>query len=173
MLEYRLATRWSMQVGVLQSTKVYRALTTEYELPAYTAKWSVLPNSVNGRCNVLDIPINLRYDLALHSAPDGQVLNRWFVSGGITTYIMRQEDYDYNYADPNSPHIYANMRGWHGSTGQYNLSHLNVSAGYEQALGKRFSWQVEPFVKVPLRNVGYFKIDLLSTGAFLSLRYKL
>ena len=85
---------------------------------------------------------------------------------------MRQEDYDFNY--PADAHIYASTpRGWHGSTGRYNFSQLNLSAGYERALSRRLSWQVEPFVKAPLKGVGFYKINLLSTGAFFSLRYKL
>jgi hypothetical protein len=174
LLEYRLASRWSVQAGVMRSTKVYKALTSQYELPAYTTKWNVLPVSVNGRCNMIDIPINVRYDLALRPRLNGQIPSRWFVSGGVTTYIMQQEDYIYNYADEDKPHVYRDDRKeWHGSTGRYDFSQLNISAGYERALSRRLSWQVEPFVKVPLKGVGYYKINLLSTGAFFSLRYKL
>ncbi|WP_460982567.1 porin family protein [Spirosoma fluminis] len=173
MLEYRLASRWSVQVGVLRSTKVYRASTDYYDLPAYTANWQVQPEGVSGRCNMIDIPINLRYDLLLRPAPNGQGVNRWFVSGGATSYIMRQEDYDYEYADPNNPHIYPDRRGWHGNTGDYKFSQLNLSAGYERTFSRRLSWQIEPFLKMPLKKIGYYKLNLLSTGAFFSIRYKL
>ncbi|MDB5239554.1 MAG: hypothetical protein JWP57_179 [Spirosoma sp.] len=177
LLEYRMASRWTIQAGVLRSTKVYKASTAEYELPDYTAKWRVLPQSVDGRCNMLDIPLNLRYDVALRPRSNGQPPSRWFVSGGVTTYIMQKEDYEYIYAEADKVHVYPSaypsMTGWHGKTGGYGFSQLNLSMGYEQALSRRLSWQVEPFVKVPLKGVGYFKIDLLSTGAFFSLRYKL
>jgi hypothetical protein len=86
---------------------------------------------------------------------------------------MLQEDYSYNYANPDDPRINDRAREWTTSTGSYGFSHLNVSAGYERAFGKRLSWQVEPFVKVPLKGVGYYKLNLISTGAFFSLRYKL
>ena len=58
-------------------------------------------------------------------------------------------------------------------TGLYGFSQLNLSVGYERALSRRLSWPVEPFAKVPLKGVGFFKINLLSAGAFFSLRYKL
>jgi hypothetical protein len=178
LLEYRLASRWSVQAGVIRSTKVYKASASEYYLPdALKAKWKVFPQSVDGRCNILDIPINLRYDIALRPRQNGMLPSRWFVSGGVTTYIMQKEDYYYTYADVDKPHVYPNaypsMTEWHGKTGAYGLSQLNLSAGYERALSRRLSWQVEPFMKVPLKGVGYFKIDLLSTGAFFSIRYKL
>ena len=172
LLDYRLASRWSVQAGVMRSTKVYKALTSQYELPSYVANLRVPPESVNGRCNMLDIPINLRYDVVLRPRLNGQIPSRWFLSGGVTTYIMQQEDYAYNY--PVGTHIYPTTpKGWHGNSGRYNFSQLNLSAGYERALSRRLSWQVEPFVKAPLKGVGYYKINLLSTGAFFSLRYKL
>lgn len=170
LLEYRLTSRWSVQAGAIRSTKVYKALPSDYKWPAGW-NWRLMPESISGRCNVIDMPINLRYDVALRPQLKGQAISRWFVSGGVTTYIMQQEKYVYNY--PVDAHIYpGTQKERNERTGLYGFSQLNVSAGYERALSRRLSWQVEPFVKVPLKGVGYFKINLLSTGAFFSLRYK-
>ena len=170
LLEYRLSARWSVQAGVIQSTKVYRALPDEYNTVP-TGAWGgpTKPLSVDGRCNMLDIPLNLRYDIRMKTQRNGQLERRWFVSGGVTSYIMEQENYVYNYP----PHTYGQNVDANVSTGGYGLSNLNLSVGYERAFSKRLSWQVEPFAKVPLRGVGFFKIDLLSTGALLSIKYKL
>ncbi|MVM39524.1 hypothetical protein GO730_21190 [Spirosoma sp. HMF3257] len=170
-LEYRLAKRWSIQVGVIQSTKVYRALSGEYGyLPPDIEKYKANLAEVAGRCNMLDIPINLRYDVVVKPRKDGLQPTRWFISSGVTSYIMKQEDYTYTYY-----HYYANNRtDWSNpSPDRYRLSNLNLSIGYERSFSRRLSWQVEPFMKVPLKGVGVYKIDLLSTGAFFSLRYKL
>ncbi|WP_157618293.1 PorT family protein [Spirosoma spitsbergense] len=172
-LEYKVASRWSIQAGVIKSTKVYKAATTDYALPDYALKWAVKPEGVDGRCSMIDIPVNIRYDVALRSRLNGQAPSRWFVSGGVTSYIMNQEDYTYQYADPTSPHIYPYNWGWSGTSGSYGFSELNLSAGYERAISRRLSWQVEPFMKVPLKRIGYLKLNLLSTGTFFSLRYKL
>lgn len=170
LLEYRLASRWSVQAGVIQSTKVYRALPDEYTPTRYA---HIKPENIDGQCNMLDIPLNIRYDIALRPGLADREPSRWFVSGGVTSYIMRQEDYTNNFADSNDPGIY----GWQKQpvsvqTGAYGFSQLNLSVGYERVISRRLSWQVEPFMKVPLKGVGFFKIDLLSTGAFFSLRYK-
>ena len=172
LLEYRLAKRWSVQAGVMQSTKVYKAATSDYAMPDYTTKWPVQPLGVDGRCNMIDIPLNLRYDALMKPRQNGQAPSRWFISGGVTSYVMRQEDYVYQYENPADPRIYPKNRGWNGASGAYGFSELNLSAGYERAISRRFSWQVEPYLKVPLRGVGYYKINLLSTGGFFSLRYK-
>ena len=173
LLEYRLASRWSVQAGVIQSTKVYKARTADYGyVPDYLTNQHAQLERIDGRCNMLDIPINVRYDVLLRPRLNGLIPSRWFVSGGVTTYIIKQEDYSYKYL--NDANIYPNTPlGWSTSSGGYGFSQLNLSAGYERAISKRLSWQVEPFLKAPLRSVGYFKINLLSTGAFFSIRYKL
>ena len=173
LLEYRLASRWSVQAGVIQSTKVYRGTTSDYgSWPEYVKQWKVQPEGVDGRCIMFDIPLNVRYDFALKPRIDGYSPSRWFVSGGVTSYIMKQEDYTYQYSD--YTHVYPNMREAHDTNGGgYGFSNLNFSVGYERAISRRLSWQVEPFIKAPLKGVGYFKTNLLSTGVFFSIRYKL
>ncbi|WP_338872967.1 hypothetical protein WBJ53_29310 [Spirosoma sp. SC4-14] len=171
LLEYRMSSRWSVQAGVIWSLKIYRADSSEYRgNDSYWAKFSTRPNEVSGQCNMLDIPINVRYDVLLRPRLDTRLPpSRWFVSGGITSYITLKEDYSYEYP----PHTYNVPYSWRAPSGSYGFSQLNLSAGYERAVSRRLSWQVEPFMKVPLKGVGYFKVDLLSTGAFLSVRYKL
>jgi hypothetical protein len=170
LLEYRLASRWSVQAGLIQSTKVYKALTSEYAVP--TGWWKApmkTPESVDGRCTMFDIPINIRYDVVIKPRLDGRLPTRWFASGGVTSYIMKNEEYYYNYP----PHTYNQPTKYDVSTGGYGFSNLNLSVGYERSISRRLSWQVEPFMKVPLKGVGNFKVRLLSTGTFFSLRYKL
>ena len=169
LLEYQFQ-RWHVQAGVLRSVKVYQANESAYEYSA-VRQWPVVPNSIDGRCNMLDMPINLRYDVALVSRQRVLPPSRWFVSAGATTYYMLREDYTYKYDNPADPKI--KYRDWTTETGRYGFSQLNLSVGYERAVTQRLFWQVEPFLKVPLKGVGYYKINLLSTGAFFSLRYRL
>lgn len=169
LLEYRIASRWSVQAGVIQSTKVYRALPSEYSAPYGTWGGKVVPGSVDGICNMLDIPLNVRYDFAVRSRSNEQLPSRWFVSGGVTSYIMKKEEYIFNYTS----YQHNQNTELTTSTGTFGFSNLNLSVGYERAFSKRLSWQVEPFIKMPLKGVGYFNMNLISTGAFFSIRYKL
>lgn len=171
LLEYRLAPRWSVQAGALWSTKVYNAQPGDYTWPAHTYL-KVKPISVDGRCNMIDVPLNVRYDLVLRPRADGRQPSRWFASAGVTSYVILNEQYNFNYARPYDPDISISENNI-SSSSRYGFSQLNVSAGYERAFSRRLSWQVEPFIKVPLKGVGFYKINLLSTGAFVSLRYKL
>lgn len=170
LVEYRIANRWSVQAGLIRSVKLYNARADQYYWPGYL-KWPVRPVGVEGRCDMFDVPINIRYDVFQRRVDPLRPPTRVFVSAGATTYIMRKETYDYQYEDPTDPRI--RFRSWSGNTGRYGFSQLNISAGYERPLSRRFSWQVEPFLKMSLKEIGYFKVHLFSTGAFLSLRYKL
>ncbi|WP_461100021.1 porin family protein [Spirosoma luteolum] len=169
MLDYRLASRWSVQAGALWSTKRYEARTSDYTWPAHTY-WKVKPESVSGECRMIDIPLNVRYDFV--NRPRNGRFDRWFVSSGLTSYVILEEEYNYNYAKPNDPAI-VNRSTYVDSTSRYGFSQLNLSAGYERAISQRLAWQVEPFLKVSLKGVGVYKVHLLSTGVFLSLRYRL
>ena len=169
-VQYQVTPRFSIQTGVLYSQKNYRALASQYVLPT-SLKWGVWPSSISGDCRMIDLPINVRYDVFLKKHPTGLFSQaRWFVSGGVTAYWIEREAYQYNYANPNDPNI--KYRNWETSTGRQGISNLNVSLGYERQLNRRFSVQAEPFLKMPLRDIGAYKIRLISTGVFMSVRYR-
>jgi len=165
-LEYFIRPRLSIQTGVIFSHKIYKATGESYKpYPGYWKKYPV-PNSIDARCDVLDIPINLRYYAITFPR------SRAFISGGVSSYLMLTEDYVYNY-----------IGGYGQKPGTYEYSErnenrhyfkvANVSLGYERLLSKRWALQVEPFVKMPVAGVGFGKIKLSTTGVFVSLNYRL
>ena len=172
-VQYQLTDRLSINVGAMYSTKRYRGHADEYVLPW---KWEVLPTEVNGVCTMIDVPVNLRYDWLLQPRGDGRAPARWFVSAGATSYFVQRETYAYDYEDPTNPKI--KFWSWDSQKagkpgGSFSLSNLNISIGYERPITNRLSWQVEPFMKIPLKEIGFLRVRLLSTGAFVGLRYRL
>ena len=163
-LEYRLAPRWHLGTGYLQAIKRYVASGSDYHPPAkYWTNYLVV-NEVWAKCRVVDIPLNLRYDL--WQGPTAQV----FVSTGLSSLLMRRERYTYDYDVAGQPKAVTwELRN--GST--HVLQILNLSAGYERTLGGRWTAQAEPFVKLPLGGVGFGAVRLSSAGMFFSLKYGL
>lgn len=155
--EYRFNKRWSVQAGVIKSLKYYSALPEQYASPYPPDSYL---KDIDATCNMLDIPLNVRYDLV--NTP----LHKWFISTGATSYLMLKEKYSYNYE--NSYGASAKKGGWEGETGFYPFGVANISAGYERRLFKNFTVQAEPFFKVPLQNVGYGKVKLATFGLFIS-----
>ncbi len=163
-LEYRLSNRSSVNAGLVHSVKNYSAKPEDYHPPYGTWGYGRKPSAIDAKCKVLDIPLNLRFDAIR------QPKYTLFVSNGLSSYIMLSERYNYTYDVPNSYLI----QRWTGRrTGNFYFSVYNVSMGYERQFNKRFSWQVEPFLKLPLGGVGFGKVRLLSTGVFFTAKYHL
>lgn len=166
-LEYQLGRRWRVSAGYLYTNKLYAARGTDYTLPAgYTMPHGYVISNVDAACRIVDIPFNLRYDL--WQRPRYQL----FVSAGLSSLLMRREqytyDYDLVYGKPVAPY------SWELDNGsQHVLKVLNLSAGYERAVGLRWTVQAEPFVKLPLAGVGFGAVRLSSAGVFFSLKYGL
>ncbi|GGM73765.1 hypothetical protein GCM10010967_01730 [Dyadobacter beijingensis] len=161
--EYSFLPRFYLQSGAVWSRKDYYAAADAYELPKIPHYYPPEMTGVDGICNVLEVPLNLRYDVAQGER------SRWFASGGFSSYHMNSERYKYYFVNENDPNI--KYRGWKGNTGWYLFSHANVSAGYEYRISRKLSLLAEPSIRVPLKRVGYGKVNLITTGLWLSVRY--
>jgi hypothetical protein len=110
-----------------------------------------------------DIPLNVRYNISTKPS------NTWFVSTGLSSYIMRKQAYTYDYMYQSNPTV----RYWDTSSLKNEwFKILNISAGYERALNKSWSIQAEPFVKIPLSGIGFGNMDISSYGILVGIKYK-
>lgn len=162
LVERSVGEKWTVQTGITRSLKKYSANMGDYKWPD-TWKQNQMPVSVDGACQVFEIPLNVRYDLAHRQK------TRWFIGAGASSYKMNNEKYVYNYKYDNDPTI--KWRKKEVSTGWYFLSHANASVGYERRLAERLSLVAEPYLRVPLRGVGFGKVNLFTGGVWFSLRY--
>jgi hypothetical protein len=156
-LEYQISKRISVQLGALYSSKVYFAGPDDYQ-PAKPWQYGK-PERIDGNCKVLDLPLNLRYKVLLKEK------YAFYLSTGLSSYLMRSERYEYVYPGYSNANWSAPTRNnhWFGV--------VNMSVGYERKVSRRLSLQVEPYVKVPLAGVGAGKVKLITTGAFFVLKY--
>lgn len=114
-------------------------------------------------CRVLDIPINLDYRLI-----NGKQ-NKFSVGTGISSYVMLHESYLYNYIDPAvSPSTYT-VPNVH----KYLFSVLNVQATYTRKISPKFGLSVQPYMKLPLTQIGNSKAKLQSAGVALGVSWTL
>ena len=159
---YRFSDRWSVNTGLLYTRKNYTVQGKDWTKSGWWRYTDI--HTVEGYCQMFDIPLNIRYDFSVNKK------QHWFVSAGASSYIMNSEYYNYDYT-------YNGVRrkqGWEkDSTSTYLFSIFNLSAGFERALNKRFSLQAEPYFKFPLKGLGYGKLDLNSYGIYFSVKYKL
>lgn len=161
--EYSVLPRLFIQSGAVWSRKDYYAPADAYQLPVKNHYYPPAMTGIDGVCKVLEVPLNVRYDIALGAR------SRWFAGGGFSSYHMNSEKYKYYFVNENDPKI--TNRSWKGKTGWYWLSHANISAGYEYRLSRKLSLLAEPSIRMPLKRVGYGKVNLITTGLWLSVRY--
>lgn len=164
LVEYAVLPRLYLQSGAVWSRKDYYAPAEAYQLPKIAHVYLPKMTGIDGVCKILEVPVNLRYDIALKQR------SRWFAGVGFSSYHMNSEKYKYYYVNPNDPNA-VKYPGWNGKTGWYWLSHANVSAGYEYRISRKLSLLAEPSIRMPLKRVGYGKVNLITTGLWLSVRY--
>ena len=112
-----------------------------------------------------EIPVNVRYDVSFNEK------RRWFVSTGLSTYLMDKEDYILYYG--NNWNNYITEAPVNSDVNSnYIFSIVNLSAGMERSFGKRFSLQAEPYLKVPLKGLGMGSMRMTSYGVLFTLKYK-
>ncbi|OUJ75322.1 hypothetical protein BXP70_04710 [Hymenobacter crusticola] len=160
-LEYRLTNRLRVRASLIRSVKRYKAASEYYTAPPAWG-WRAGDYEVNGNCRITEIPVDFRYDLL--SRPTHLV----FFSAGMNSLLMRNERYSYDYYVNGTPRTAA-VRVENGAN--FVLSVVNLSVGVERQLNTHLSFQAEPFVQLPLGNVGAGQVRLSSAGLLFSLKY--
>lgn len=162
MVEYNISQNLSISVGAIRSDVRYEAAGNEYNPPQGYWSYGTVPDQTVGRCILIDIPISLKYNF-LHFEH-----SRLYASAGLSSYIMLDEDYQFNY-DYNRPEL---KQRWHERTGtRHWMSNATLSVGYELDIMRNVSLRAEPFLKVPLQEVGWANVKLYSMGTLVSLNY--
>jgi hypothetical protein len=161
--EYKLNDRWSLNTGIAYSKKKYLAEGNDYHPPEGFWGYGAVPDYTDAVCEVIEIPVNLRYYLRPAQA------HRIFFGTGLSSYFMLTEDYSYEYENNYDPDL---INSWSvNNENQHFLSIYNLSVGYQRAIGAQWLIEIEPFIKAPLAGVGFGEVDLWSTGSFFSIKY--
>ena len=159
---YHFAKHFGLRTGVFISKKIYSATPDQYSLPPGTSYYYL--QKVNANCNVIDIPLNVDYYF------DQKGKHSWFVSAGLSSYLMKKETYDYFYKMPTGQ-IY--NEDWSISNqNKHFFSVLDLSAGYQYLLNKQFSLTAQPYVDLPLTGIGAGKVKLNSAGILFTIKVK-
>ncbi len=163
---YQFSDRFSINTGIIRSTKKYKDDAREYNTnPNYWKNRTngVIPEEINGKCLVFEIPLDFQFDV-IHSPK-----SRVFASAGMSSYFMLSQSYSYEFEAPNP----GSESGWSTSKSEsYWFGVGIISAGYERNIHPALMIGIEPYLKIALTEVGWPNINLLSTGAYVTLRYK-
>jgi hypothetical protein len=156
------AKKWTITTGATYDIKPYMTGFDNYHT-AYEFKTN--PSSVDANCRMLDIPININYQVYSHQA------NRITLGTGLSSYFMLREDYKFNYADPyttSGPTNYTVI-----NKNRNILSVLNIDATYTHQINSKVGITVQPYFKIPLSDVGVSQVRLQSSGVALGFSWNI
>lgn len=158
---YKVSDRFAVMLGFYNNKKIYSARPQDYHPKAGSYLYAVNFTGADADCRVYDIPVTVEYNFPLSKK------NKGFFSAGLSSYIMKTEDYIYKFTYYNIP-----LQSKHHYTGNSTFgSALNFSAGLEKQLNKKLSLRLEPSFSVPLRGVGDGHVKLYSSSINIGARY--
>ncbi len=161
MLTMGVSRKWSITTGAVYADKPYM---TDFANYATAYKFNTNPVSVTASCIVLDIPINVGYQLFNNGR------NKFSLGTGLSSYFMLRENYTYNYAGayPDGPAGF-NIR----NKNKHIMGILNLNVTYQREISSKFGVGVQPYFKVPLTGIGYGQVNLKSAGVAVGVTWNI
>jgi hypothetical protein len=154
--------KFTISTGANYSSKPYTLPFDQYHT---SYKFKNTPEYVSADCRVLDIPINFGYQLYNKSR------NKISVGTGISSYIMMHESYTYDYGNTTTlygPSYYA-VKG----KGKYLFSIMNLEANYERKINSQVGLSLQPYLKIPLSNIGYSQVKVQTFGVAVGINWNI
>lgn len=163
-ISYAFSNRLQVRSGFMISRKLYYADSSDYHPPK--GFWNYYTNlqKIDANCLVYEIPLNIVYTFP------SQKKHQWFVSTGLSSYLMKKETYEYYYKDAWGVPMYRERSVQNENDHLFSI--LQLSGGYQYKFSDRLSLMAEPYVKLPLGGVGFGKVKLNNTGVLFSIGFK-
>ncbi len=163
---YTYKERLTLRTGFYSGRKVYSAGADAYNPPPAFTQFYPYLEKVDANCKVYEIPLSLSYNFGKGASKN------WFLSAGLSSFLMNEETYNYFYKYTPTGNTYTNKWTVRNENFHY-FSVLTLSGGYQRNFGKRLSLMAEPYLKVPFGGVGYGKVKLNSGGVLFTAGIKL
>ena len=151
--------RFTLKTGVFSANKKYWAGPDDYKL-SYTPPANLKFMGADANCRVIEIPVKLSYNFAEKNK------SSWFAGAGLSSYLMKREDYLYEYKSNTGGSYYHSYEA--KNENKHYFSVVNLSGGYSYQLSKTISLSAEPYVEVPLTGIGTGKVHLNSGGVLFT-----
>ncbi|MBS7566794.1 hypothetical protein KHS38_20480 [Mucilaginibacter sp. Bleaf8] len=160
-LGLQLTKRFSIATGFGYAAKPYRASGFAY---SNAFQPPVPPTSIAANCKVLDIPVNVNYQLYAKGR------DAITVGTGLSSYLMLREHYRFDY--DNTPGL-APFRLDIANQNQHWFGVLNINATYQRRINSKFSAVAQPYLKLPLTGIGNGNVNLRSAGVALGVSWNI
>lgn len=164
-LQYSIGKKIMLRTGLNVVKKIYSAQDGDYKAPPGSWAFNVTFKNIQANCKVLEIPFSVAYKITAYKK------GSLYASIGSSSYFMKREDYQFYFKGQNGNDT---TRSAHFINKSNHLfSSLNFSAVAEKRINNKFSLLAEPFIKLPLRGIGFGKVKLYNTGILLTAKFKI
>jgi len=161
---YQVNKNIDVETGLAWNEKYYHS-----DGKYFNAKNIVLPTyakvkELDGTCKMIEVPVTVRYNFRRSSK------GNLSVSGGLSSYIMKRENYDYT-IERNGVQYPRNAGYKNSSTDMFAVA--NAGFAYNRNIGKKTILRVEPYIKIPVKGVGIGDLPIMSTGINIAVTKKI
>ena len=153
---YHFKNGISIESGLIYDKKSYYTKGHYFNTDKLPYFQTVQLLKADGNCNMWEIPLNIKYDF---NTP--HKLYNWYVTAGISSYLMQKEYYDFTYNKNGT--VWTRGYDYSSNTKDW-LSAINLGAGINIQAGKKTFLQAQPYYKVPIKGVGTGSLLLSSAG---------
>ena len=162
---YVINKRWALNTGLIYSQKDYVAMPADYHSPKdhFLNNPGIILNQADGFCKILELPLNIRYNVT--ATKKGNL----FLAAGLSSYFMKNEEYTFYGTDFGTPFI-KGLEGDEFLKSAFWFPILNLSAGFQKSINNTYSLQIEPYIKIPLKGIGFGEVLLSSYGANITVK---
>lgn len=158
---FQVNKKISLQTGFYAGRKKYIGGSDDYNAKP-GSYWSMVDiKKVDASCLVYDIPVTIRYNFVQKSSLI------FYGTAGLSSYIMKKEDYNYHYTYNNN--YYEKAKSYTGNKNIFSM--FSISTGIEKKLAPQFSFLAEPYLSFPLSGVGEGSVKLYSAGLQIGIKY--
>jgi len=154
---YRFNKHLAVETGLLWDKKYYHTKGEYFKNPQIHIPANL---NIDGNCNMLEIPVNIRYDFASENN------HSFFAKAGLSSYLMMKDNYSWTSPPPYNYPVY---KSYDAPSNIFSI--LQLSAGYERAISSKINVQVEPYVKIPLGGVGTGSMPISSVGIYFGITH--
>ena len=159
-VNFALSNTLNIRTGFFAGYKKYTADSSDYH-PTYTINNL---QKIDANCFVYEIPLTMVYNFSATKK------HSWFISGGLSSYLMKKETYGYYYKNAwGQPQYYKRT---YRNENSHLFSVINISGGYHYDISDRFSILTEPYLKIPASGIGVGKVKLNSAGILFTVDFK-
>lgn len=163
-LGYNINKHFSVETGYFRDKKYYSSQGKYFNTSKLPIPAGMYIESVTGDCHMAEWPVNIYYHFSQKKK------SSWFTSAGISSYFMNKEYY--NFAVDYNGYAYPYAKEYKTKDNQF-AAVINLSAGFNYALGKIGSLRLEPYVKLPINKVGTGDLPIQSAGILIGLTKQL